>query len=524
MHAVTSAEMAELDRRAADEFGIPPALLMENAGRRVAEVIHTVIAPGSRRCVVLAGKGSNGGDGLVAARHLASRGWRTVVLLLAREDEVTGEARRNLSMAREAGVEIVAVNSMALAGARERLGEAGVIVDAIFGTGFRGSPMGLAAQLIEAANSAAAPVVAVDVPSGVEADTGVVRGVAITAAATVTMGLPKVGLLLYPGAAHAGTLYVADIGYPPALLHNLKLATAVPTPEEVAEVLPPRPPDSHKGTYGHVLICAGSVGFTGAPSLCALGALRAGAGLVTLGVGETIYPMVAAREVEAMPHPLPDAEGAVTEAAWERLSALAEACDVLAIGPGLSQRPQVAALMRRVLAEARVPLVLDADALNVLAGQSEALARCGVPKILTPHPGELARLLDVPTAEVQRDRLGTAREAARRFDAVVVLKGARTVTAAPGGEAFIVPTGNPGMASGGMGDVLTGVIAAFVAQRLPPLTAGWVGAYLHGLAGDLVTEQVGGAGLLAREVADAVPRARMVVVRGQVPGPIRTLS
>ncbi len=523
MYVVTSAEMAELDRRAEEEFGVPTALLMENAGRRVADVVHAMGAA-LRRCAVLAGKGSNGGDGLVAARHLAARGWKVEVLLLAREDEVQGEPRRNMTLAREAGVEIMPVNSMALAGARERLGGTGVIIDAIFGTGFHGSPMGLAAQLTEAANAAPAPVVAVDIPSGVEADSGAVRGAAINAAATVTMGWPKVGTLLYPGAARTGRLYVADVGYPAALLERFRPTTHVVTPEMVRDALPPRPPDSHKGTFGRVLILAGSVGFTGAPSLCALGALRSGAGLVTLALGETIYPIVAAREFEAMPHPLPDEDGALAESAWDRLHTLAADADIVAAGPGLSTRPGVGALVRRLLTESRVPLVLDADALNVLGGTPQALAESKVSRVLTPHPGEMARLLDSTAAAVQEDRLRTAREAARKFSAVVVLKGARTVVAAPDGQAYIIPTGNPGMATGGMGDVLTGIIAALIGQRMAPLTAGWVGAYLHGLAGDLAAEKTGPAGMLAREVAEALPRARLTVQSGAGSGPIQILS
>ncbi len=522
MQVVTSAEMAELDRRAEEEFGLPRALLMENAGRRVADVVHTYVAPAGRRCVVLAGKGSNGGDGLVAARHLVARGWRAEVLLLAREDEVRGEPRRNLSLAREASVEVTPITSMAVAAARRHLGGADVIVDALFGTGFTGAPVGLAAQMIEATNAAAAAVVAVDLPSGVDADTGAVRGAAVRASTTVTMGLPKIGLLLYPGAAHAGRVYVADIGYPPALLERFRAGAVAVTPQMARAALPPRPADGHKGTFGRVLVCAGSVGFTGAPSLCALGALRAGAGLVSLGVGETIYPIVAAHEVEAMPHPLPDADGALSEGAWGRLAELAAEADAVAVGPGLGTGTGVATLVQRLLA-GRVPLVLDADALNVLAGKEEPLARSRAQKILTPHPGEMGRLLGRSTEEVQRDRLGVAREAAARFGAIVVLKGARTVVATPDGSAFIVPAGNPGMATGGMGDVLTGVIAAYLAQKAQPAVAAWLGAYLHGVAGDLVAERLGPAGLLAREVADAIPRARLAVLTEPLAGPIQLL-
>jgi NAD(P)H-hydrate epimerase len=524
MQVVTAAEMGELDRRAEEEFGLPRALLMENAGRRTADVVHTYVAPAGRRCVVLAGKGSNGGDGLVAARHLVARGWRAEVLLLAREDEVRGEPRRNLSLAREAGAEVTPVTSMALVGAREHLGGADVIVDALFGTGFKGKPMGLAAQMIETANAAAAPVVAVDLPSGMDADTGAVPGAAVRATATVTMGLPKIGLLLYPGAAYAGRVYVADIGYPAALLERFKAGAAAITQTMARAALPLRPADGHKGTFGRVLVCAGSVGFTGAPSLCALGALRAGAGLVSLAVPESIYPIVAAREVEAMPHPLPDADGALSEAAWSRFAELAADADVVAVGPGLGTGPGVAALIPRLLREFRIPLVLDADALNVLAGQDEPLTRGKAPRILTPHPGEMGRLLGRSTEEVQRDRLGTAREAAGRFGAVVILKGARTVVATPEGMAYIVPAGNPGMATGGVGDVLTGVIAAYLGQKAPAPVAAWLGAYLHAVAGDLQAERLGPAGLLAREVADAIPRARQAVLTEPLASTLQILA
>ncbi|MDR7491927.1 MAG: NAD(P)H-hydrate dehydratase [Armatimonadota bacterium] len=522
MRVATAAEIREIDRRAEEEYGLPGPVLMEQAGRRAAEVVRREV-PAARRCVVLAGKGRNGGDGLVASRHLAAAGWRVEVLLAAREEELGPDIRQTLIRARAAGVEVMPVTSPALAGAEALLSTADVILDALFGTGFRGTLVGIAARLVEAANAAPAPIVALDIPSGVDADTGAVRGPAITARTTVTMGLPKVGLLLYPGAGRAGRVVVADIGYPRPLLEDPGLRTLVVTPTMVAAHLPARPPDAHKGTFGRVVVVAGSVGFTGAPSLCALGALRVGVGLVTLAVPEPIYPIVAAREVEAMPSPLPGNDGAVGEGAWERVRELAAGAEVIAAGPGLSRRPAVARLVRAMVTESPLPLVLDADALNVLAEDPDALARGRASTVVTPHPGEMSRLLGLPTARIQEDRLAVAREAARRLRSVVVLKGARTVVAGPDGEAYLVPTGNPGMATGGMGDVLTGVIAGLMAQGMAPLAAAWAGAYLHGLAGDLVAKRLGQAGLLTREVADALPLARRAVLEGR-PGPLEVLQ
>jgi NAD(P)H-hydrate epimerase len=284
----------------------------------------------------------------------------------------------------------------------------------------------------------------------------------------------------------------------------------------VDAAIPHRRMDVHKGAFGRVLVVAGAVGYTGAATLCTLGALRSGAGLVTAGVPAAVYPIVASSIVEGMPMPLADHEGALAAEAADQIRGLTAAADVVACGPGLSRLPGPATVVRRLLAECAVPMVLDADALNVLAGGAEALRGARAPVVITPHPGEMARLLEVKVEDVQRRRLHTARAAAERFGVIVVLKGARTVVASPEGEAFIVPTGNPGMATGGMGDVLTGAIAGFIGQRLSPLTAAWVGAHLHGLAGDLAAGARGPVGFLAREVADHLPAALRAVRTGSV--------
>lgn len=506
MRVATAAQIADLDRRATEEFGIAAAALMANAGRRVAEVVLTLLNEHrGRRVIVLAGKGNNGGDGLVTARHLHTAGVEVAVFLLGPEQEFKGEAGRALRTAREAGV---AIRGLASTGpsAVEDVVTADVFVDALFGTGFSGPVRGDAAQLIAQVNQAGRPIVAVDIPSGLQADTGRCEGPCIHATATVTMGLPKVGLLVYPGAEVAGTIYVADIGYPPALMDDPSVPTHLVTSAMVRSLLPLRRPDSHKGTSGRVLIIAGSVGYTGAAVLATLGALRTGAGLVTVGVPRAIYPIVASQVTEGMPTPLPDADGALAEAALERIEGLAAASDVVAVGPGLSQAPAVSDVILGLLRGGR-PLVIDADGLTGLAGKTQMLARARGPIAITPHPGELSRLMERSTKEIQEDRLAAARTAAARFHCVVVLKGARTIVASPDGEAFIIPTGNPGMATGGMGDVLTGAVASLIGQGMEPAAAAYAAAYVHGLAADLIANERGLIGMLASEVADRLPVA-----------------
>lgn len=520
MRAVTSAQIAELDRRASEQHGIAVAALMDAAGRRTAQAASELLLSRPGRVTVLAGKGNNGGDGFVAARYLASQGLSVQALLIAPEADCRGDPLRALNEARAAGVEVQAPDGATVG---SLLSSTSLIIDAIFGTGFRGPARGSAAAFIEAANAAGGPTLAVDVPSGLNADTGRPEGPCIRAKATVTMGLPKIGLLLYPGAALAGQVYVADIGYPQPLLDESGITTHLVTAEMVRGLIPSRIPDSHKGTYGRTLVVAGSVGYTGAAVLAALGALRGGAGLVTVAVPEAVYPIVAAHVTEAMPRPLPDAAGALSEQAVSSLEGLMEASDALAVGPGLSTAGGVRSVVESALRAAK-PVVIDADGLNVLAGRGEIIRDAAGPVVITPHPGELARLLRSSAAAISADRLGAARTAARTFRCVAVLKGAATVVAAPDGEAYINPTGNAGMAAGGMGDVLTGAIASLIGQGLRPLQAAWVAVYLHGLAADLIAAERGMAGMLASEVAHRLPVAIAQVMDGTAPERIRLLT
>jgi hydroxyethylthiazole kinase-like uncharacterized protein yjeF len=507
--AVTAAEMRGLDGRATAEFGVPSLLLMENAGAAVARAAAEM-APRGARVAVVAGRGNNGGDGLVAARHLQAAGYDVTVTLLGPEERVQGDARANLEMARRAGIPLQVVES-----APDRL-EADLIIDALLGTGLKGSATGPAAALIEAMDRSPAPVLAVDVPSGLDADTGHAES-CVHAARTVTLALPKVGLLLYPGRALAGELIVAPIGMPRPLLEEPSLRTWTISAAEVRALLPPRPPDAHKGSFGRALIVAGSPGMTGAAALAGEAAGRIGAGLVFVAVPHSLLPVLEVKLTEALKVPLAETEThSHTAAAWDSLTERLASSTAVAVGPGLGRHPDTVALVRRLLAEAGRPIVVDADALNAVA---PAGADTFSPDaVITPHPTEMARLLDRETAAVQADRLATAREAAARFGCVVVLKGAGTVVAASDGRAWINPTGNAGMATGGTGDVLTGAIVGLIAQGLIPLEAARAAVYLHGLAGELSAAEIGPAGTLAGDLLPRLPVAMRWVRAGTTAG------
>jgi NAD(P)H-hydrate epimerase len=383
--------------------------------------------------------------------------------------------------------------------------------------------MGIPARAIEAINDSGAPVVALDVPSGLDADTGRIEGPCVRAVITVAMGLPKLGMAVYPGAAHCGEVVVADLGIPRKIVMDSRISSEIATAAHVRRFLPPRAPETHKGTYGRLLLIAGSARFVGAPKLAALGALRAGAGLVRLAVPESVFTAVAAGIIEAMPAGLPDLDGALDAAALEPILELAHDADVVAIGPGLSTAGGVEHVVRGLLSACDRPMILDADAVNVLRGQHTVLRGARAPVVITPHPGELARLLGVAATEIQRGRIEATRSTARLTGAVTLLKGARTLVADAEERLVVIPTGNPGMASGGMGDVLTGAIAGLVGQGLGPFDAAWVGAYLHGAAGDLLASEIGDRGLLAHEVAERLPVAMSRARLGELPEPFRYL-
>jgi NAD(P)H-hydrate epimerase len=384
--------------------------------------------------------------------------------------------------------------------ARADLAASDVIIDALLGTGARGAPSPEAARAISLMNESPAPIVAVDVPSGVDALTGAVPGECVIAHATVTLALAKTGLMTYPGASYAGRVVLDGIGMPPALIESSRIKAHLTTPDDVREALPVRRPDAHKGDLGRVLIVAGSPGMSGAPSLAAMAALRSGAGLVHLSVPAVIAGEVSARHAEVMTHSAPEGD-------LSGLLEMTSTCQAVVVGPGMSCCERTSAIVDAMIAELSAPMVLDADAVNVLAGRAQVLREARAPVVLTPHPGELGRLLGVGADEINRDRLGWARRAALETGATVVLKGARTVIADKTGEAYVNPTGNSGMATAGMGDVLAGVAGSLCAAGLSGLAAGYCSAYIHGLAGDFAARDSGLDGMVAGDVLAHIPES-----------------
>jgi len=499
---VGAATMRALDRHTIETIGVPGDLLMESAGRAVAEVALAERGPGGL-VLVVAGGGNNAGDGLVAARHLHQLGVPVRVWSIGDPATLRGDAAANVARARAIGVAIGTEPG-------DLPGSGDVVVDALFGTGLARPVEGPAARAIvwiAAARAQGARVVAVDLPSGLDADTGQPHGSAVAADVTVSCGLPKLALALEPGRSLAGRILVARIGIADAAPDAAPDAWLL-TRAAAAAALPPRPRAGHKGTFGHVLVVAGSRGKAGAAALAARGALRAGAGLVTVACPAEEGAALQAGLPEAMTAPLaatPD--GGIAAASVAAILALADARDVVCLGPGLGTSAETVRAIREVVARVPRPLVLDADGLNALAQEPALLKAREAASILTPHPGEAARFVGLAAADVNRDRVGVARSIAERTRAVVVLKGAATVIAAPDGRVAVNPTGGAALGTGGTGDVLCGVTAGLVAQGLPAFEAAVLAAYLHGLAGDRWQARRGAAGLRASELADGIPEA-----------------
>ncbi len=517
MKLVTASEMRELDRRAIEEVGIPSLVLMENAGRSTYQILRREFPDLVGEVGVLAGRGNNGGDGFVVARYLAGDGLPVAVFLLGSRDRVSGDARVNLDILAHLGVEVVEVLSEAdLNPALHRLARAELIIDALLGTGLDKPVQGLMATLIDKVNHLRAPVLAVDIPTGLSADTGEVLGVAVQAQVTVTYGWPKIGQVVPPGRDYVGNLWQVDLSIPPALARELP--HSMPEPTEMRQLLPDRLFGSHKGTYGHLLVLAGSEGKTGAATLTSEGGLRAGAGLVTLGVAASLNDILEAKLTEAMTLPLPEARGtrALGREARQPILEFLEEKTTLALGPGLGTHPETQELVRHLVHNLPQPMVVDADGINCIALDTSCLPAQG-PRILTPHPGEMARLVGSSPREVQADRLRLAREAAARFQVILVLKGAQTLVAAPDGRVSLNPTGNPALASGGTGDVLTGLIGGYLAQGLNPWDAARLGVYLHGLAADYFAGLHGPRSMIAGDLIEVYPEAIAEFIQGQIP-------
>ncbi len=513
MRLVTPSEMRDLDALAARKYKVTALTLMEQAGRAVADGVLAMLggdSPGrARRVCIVCGPGNNGGDGLVAARLLGQDGLEVSAFMLGRAERLKGVAAASARRAARAGIRVVEVTNAARLSALVRaLAASELAVDAIFGTGFRGVPDTLPAAAIAAINARGGPVLAVDIPSGVNGETGAVAGVAVRADRTVTLGLAKVGLFFQPGRALAGEVAVADIGLPDRLLDCHGFVHQTIERADLAACLPRRAPDAHKGSCGTVLVLAGSLGYTGAAALASRAALRSGAGLVYLGVPESLHDVMAVKLTEEIVRPLPETRTrTLSLQGMERIRALAARADALAIGPGLSVHPETAELVQQLVASCPVPAVVDADGLNALSLKPESIGQARVPLVLTPHYGELSRLLQAEIPAIRANPAAAAREAARRFRQTVILKGGPTVIAEPAGRAWINTTGNPGMATAGAGDVLAGLVAGLLAQGVPAAQAAVLGVHLHGLAGDLAAEERTEYCLLAGDIIDHLPGA-----------------
>jgi len=505
MKIVSAEEMRAIDRATSERFGVPSLTLMEDAGAAVADYVLMHHAEAGR-IVVLCGKGNNGGDGFVAARRLHEHGRKVQVILLADPDDLRGDAA---VMFGELAVPAIAVPSSAeLNSDRVRAAlEADLYVDAVLGTGFKPPVSGLYAEAIAIMNASHVPVIAVDIPSGADADAmSAQSGTIARADAVVTFTAPRPAHVF--SSLTAGPTIVAEIGSPEeAIVSELRLN--VIAARDVAPLIGPRPAESNKGSYGHVLVVGGSFGKAGSVAMAGMAALRAGAGLSTVATAKSALPTVAGFHPELMTEPLPETDsGTIASSAQHGVAALAKGKSVVAIGPGISLEPDTSALARALVADLQTPMVVDADGLNAFEGRTEELNGKGRTLVITPHPGEMARLLGCSIPEVQKDRLGVARKFAREHELIVVLKGHRTLVVSPDGEAWVNTTGNPGMATGGTGDILTGMVAGMLAQHSKQAFLAVIAAvHLHGLAGDVMRESVGEHSLVATDLLRGLPEA-----------------
>ena len=525
MYLVTAAQMRELDRLTIEDYGTPGHVLMERAGAGATEALlasfpqvqerRTTREQSSPPVVVIAGKGNNGGDGFVMARLLKKKGIGCEVVLTAKRADVKGDARRNLlAFVRMRGRVSEVTQLDQLAAVQKKLTQASLIVDALLGTGLNAPVRGLPAALIELMNTSGVPILAVDVPSGLDADRGIPLGTAVQAAVTTSFAYPKVGQAIYPGVQLGGRLMVIDIGIAAEAVATVDPHIQLLNKEMIGALIQPRQPETHKGSFGHLFVLAGARGKSGAALLAASAALRTGTGLVTLGGPQSLLPIFASTLLEAMTVPLPERPDGSLRLAPQALRHVLQDRTAITFGPGIGVSADTIKLTRWLLKYTDKPLLIDADGLNCVATDPNMLRDASSSTspispasaiVLTPHPGEMARLTKTSIVEVQANRLEMALTFAMQYDCYVVLKGARTVIAAPDGWTWINPTGNPGMASGGMGDVLAGVIGGLLAQGYPPREACQLGVFLHGTAGDLAAQEVGEIGMLARDVIERLP-------------------
>jgi hydroxyethylthiazole kinase-like uncharacterized protein yjeF len=510
MKILTSQQMQNIDKKAIAKLGIIGPILMENAGIQITkEILAKFPDIPNEKVVIVAGKGNNGGDGFVVARHLFNRGCRPVVLLLASRKELKGDAALNAGIADKIGISIKEILSVRQWSVQKRsLSKATVLVDAIFGTGLTSPARGLYATVIQDINRSKAFKVAVDIPSGLSADSFAIIGPCVKADLTITLAAAKIAHVFPPAEECVGELKIGNIGIPPFLFDDPKLKLEMLEKERIRSFFEPRKRDTHKGTYGHLLMLAGSLGKTGAAVMAGKAAIKMGAGLVTAGLPKSCLPIVARSMMELMTEPLPETKkGTLSAEALPEILDLLENKDALMLGPGISTHESTKELVLSLLPRIKVPVVLDADALNILASKPALLKSLSKPAVVTPHPGEFARLVRLSTKEVLARRLELVPRFAGKYGVYVVLKGFRTLTATPGGRTFVNPTGNPGMATAGSGDVLSGMIASMIMQEKNILDAILAAVYVHGLSGDISAVRLGEKALTAGNMIATLPAA-----------------
>ena len=508
MRLLNGAEMRAVDRAATEKFGIPGKLLMENAALAVVAEVGSVLGGfAGKRAVIFCGTGNNGGDGFAAARHLLSRGMDVRVFMLGSPEQLSGDAKLNYEILYLNGTEVQQITEQRQINLlRLAVFNADIIIDAILGTGLSGEVEGIILSVIELINDSGSRVIAVDIPSGLCAERGLPLLIAVKADATVTFGYAKIGLVLPSALPYTGRLVVAGISLPAEALEYVDSRRELVDIDFCRRWLVKRDRESHKGDYGHVLVVGGSLNMPGAPCLAAAAALRAGAGLVTAALPKCACLSGSLNYREAMLLRLPDsADSALNSDSLEKL--LGHGATAMVVGPGMGRTEETAELVYQLLPQLKCPVVVDADALYFLKNRQDIAASVNIPLVFTPHAGEFARLSGLTAEEIESDRLGTAADFAAEWGVILVLKGAATIVADPDGRIFVNSSGNPGMATGGSGDVLAGVIAALLAQKLPPVMAAAVGVYLHGLAGDLAAADKTETAMIAGDIIEYLPAA-----------------
>ena len=507
MEVVNCEQMREIDRKTIEEFGIPGIVLMENAAKEVVKaVIEYLENPRDKKVIIFAGRGNNGGDGLAVARHLHNMGAQVEVILTHGEEGLQGDSLINLNIIKKMGISTRCLDSESLGNILNKSCKSDIIIDSIFGTGIRGEIEGEVRELIQKINQFSNYTISVDIPSGVNGDTGEICGVCIEADETITFALPKKGLLLYPGADFVGDLKVVDISIPHKVIESQKIKIHMIEEKHIQNMLPRRKENSHKGDYGKIFIIAGSTGLSGAAALASEAALRSGGGLITAGIPKSLHSIIEIKLTEVMSYPLEDeGMGILSNKCIQDIMQKTEVSDVVAFGPGLSQEQSILEILESLLRNCKIPMVIDADGINALSKNSDLLKYAKAPVILTPHPGEMARLIGKDIKYVESKRIEVAQEFACKWKVYLILKGANTIIAFPTGEVWIHKGGNPGMAKGGSGDILTGIIISFIGQKIPIEKALVLGVFVHSMAGKYAAKDKGTYGVTPRDLTYMLP-------------------